>query len=158
MLCDLFVLCVLVCVCLVCALSAMGAPSLSKSIINSMNMAKATRSYRLDRQELQYLRTLIDEAVETVQLRDINNCAEFVLHAIKGRKLTTSMLRPHVIDTIEKNGLRQLKPTIYRHSTFKNQPLPLRGKALHKKATEIGSVYRTRIVRVDSFTIDLETS
>jgi hypothetical protein len=69
------------------------------------------------------------------------------------RKVTSSMLRPHVIDTLATKGLRQLKPMLYRHAAFKNQLLPLQGKALHKKAAEIGLVYRTRIVRVDSCTI-----
>ena len=154
-LCNLFFLCwcVFLCVCLSVLGLICAPPPLPKNVINSMNMAKATRSYRLNRQELQYLRTLIDETVETVHLRDINQCAEFVLHAIKGRKMTASMLRPHVIDTIVTKGLRQLKPMLYRHAAFINQPLPLRGKALHKKATEIGLVHRTKIVRVDSLTI-----
>ena len=116
-------------------------------------MAKATRSYRMNRQELNYLRTLIDEAVETVHLRDIKKCAEFVLHAIKGRKVATTMLRPHVIDTMTTKGLCQLKPILYRHAAFANLKSPLRGKALHRKATEVGLVQRTMTVRVDTKTI-----
>jgi hypothetical protein len=113
------------------------------------------RSYRLTRQERRYLETLLDEAVEKVQLRDVNSCAQFALHAIKSRRYTTSILRPVVIETLEKDGLRVLKRMLNRHAAFKLQPKPLKGKALHKKATEIGLVYRIRLqlVRVDSCTI-----
>ena len=107
----------------------------------------------MNRQELNYLRTLIDEAVETVHLRDIKKCADFVLHAIKGRKVATTMLRPHVIDTMTTKGLCQLKPILYRHAAFANLKSPLRGKALHRKATEVGLVQRTMTVRVDTKTI-----
>jgi hypothetical protein len=43
----------------------------------------------LTRVERQYVRTLLDEAIEHVKLRDMKACAAFVQHAIKARRMSS---------------------------------------------------------------------
>jgi hypothetical protein len=66
------------------------------------------------------------------------------------------MLRPELIETIAKDGLRILQRMLTRHAAFRNLPSPLLGKALHKNVAELGLVARTMTVRVDTRTIRKE--
>ncbi len=104
------------------------------------------------------MQTLLDEAIQHVKLRDMKSCAAFVQHAIKSRRMSKSMLSPDVIHIFAKDGFRLLQRMLNRHAGYKNLPLPLRGKALHKKAEELCSVDRTRTVRVDACIIRNEVN
>ena len=55
-------------------------------------------------EERQYVRTLVDEAIEHVKLRDRKACAAFVQHAIKTRRVSTGILSPDVIKTFATKG------------------------------------------------------
>ena len=103
--------------------------------------------------ERQYVQTLLDEAIQHVKMRDMKSCTGFVQHAIQSRRMSTTTLSPNVIDKFAKDGFRLVERMLYRHAGYKNLPCPLRGKALHKKATEVGLVQRTKTVRVDTKTI-----
>jgi hypothetical protein len=50
-------------------------------------------------------------------------------------------------------GTRCISRMINRHAAFMKLPFPLRGKALKKKAEELGLVQRTMTVRVDASTV-----
>ena len=106
--------------------------------------------------EREYLQELIDEAVESVQLRDMKLCTAYVVRAVKTRALTTLRLRPVVVEAIEKAGKGCLPRMIHRHAAFTKLPFPLRGKALTNKAVELGLMQRTMAVRVDTRTIKEE--
>jgi hypothetical protein len=99
------------------------------------------------------VQTLLDEAIRHVKMRDMKSCAAFVQHAIKSRRMSTSMLRPDVINKFAKDGFILLQQMLNRHAGYKNLPCPLRGKALCIKAVVVGLVQRTRIVRVDARTV-----
>ena len=114
------------------------------------------RSFRLLVKEREYLQELIDEAVESVQLRDTKLCTAYVVRAVKTRALTTLRLRPVVVEAIEKAGKGCLPRMIHRHAAFTKLPFPLRGKALTNKAVELGLMQRTMAVRVDTRTIKEE--
>ena len=105
--------------------------------------------------ERQYVQTLLDEAIQHVKVRDMKTCAAFVQHAIETRRMSKTMLRPDVIDVFAKPqcGFCLVQQMLNRHAGYKNLPLPLRGKALHQKAEELGLVERTMTVRVDASTV-----
>jgi hypothetical protein len=85
--------------------------------------------------ERQYVQTLLDEAIQHVKLRDMKTCAAFVQHAIESRRMSKTMLSPDVIHIFAKPkvGFCLLQRMLNRHAGYKNLPLPLRAKALHKK-------------------------
>jgi hypothetical protein len=105
--------------------------------------------------ERQYVQTLLAEAIQHVKLGDMKTCAAFVQHAIEARRMSKTMLSPDVIHIFAKPkvGFRLLQRMFNRHAGYKNLPLPLRAKALHKTAEELGLVERTRTVRVDASTV-----
>ena len=105
--------------------------------------------------ERQYVQTLLDEAIKHMKVRDMKTCAAFVQHAIETRRMSKTMLRPDVIDVFAKPqcGFCLVQQMLNRHAEYKNLPLPLRGKALHQKAEELGLVERTMTVRVDASTV-----
>ncbi len=49
------------------------------------------------------MQTLLEEATQHVKMRDMKSCAAFVQHAIKLRRMSTSMLSPDVINKFEKD-------------------------------------------------------
>ena len=108
--------------------------------------------------ERQYVRTLLDEAVQHVTMRDRTACVAFVQHAIKSRRMSTSMLSPEVIHKFAKDGRRLLETMLHRHAGYKNLPCPLRGKELVSKAVTEGLLLRSRIVRVDRKTLREESN
>jgi hypothetical protein len=103
--------------------------------------------------ERQYVRTLLDEAIEYVKLRDRKACAAFVQHAIETRRMSTGILSPDVINAFAKKGLGLVAQMLKRHPGYINLPCPLRGKALHNKAAAVGLVQRAMTVRVDARTL-----
>ena len=56
------------------------------------------RSYCLTRMERQYMQGLLNEAVTSVQWRDLKECVAFVRNALFSRKETTLKLRQVVRD------------------------------------------------------------
>ncbi len=91
-------------------------------------------SYRLNNKEREYMCSLINEAVETVELRDTKLCTEYVLKAIQHtRGLKNFRLRRVVVEAMGKAGNECLPRMINRHAAFKTRSCPLRGKALKKK-------------------------
>ena len=107
----------------------------------------------LTKLERKYVQTLLDEAIQHVEMRDMKLCAGFIQHAIQSRRISTSMLRPDVINKFAKDGFRLLQRMLNRHAGYKNLPCPLRGKGLERKAVAVGLVQRTMIVRVDVQTL-----
>jgi len=103
--------------------------------------------------EREYVRTLLDEAIEHVKERDMKACAKFVQHAIRTRRMSTAILRPDVINTFANKGFGLIGQMLNRHAAYKNLACPLRGKALHNKAAAEGLVQRTMTVRVDARTL-----
>jgi nicotinamide riboside kinase len=86
------------------------------------------------------LYSLSDEAIRHVKMRDRRSCTAFVQHAIKSRRMSTSMLSPEVIAKFAKDGYRLLQQMLNRHAAYKSLPCPLRGDALHSKASTVGFV------------------
>ncbi len=107
----------------------------------------------LTRLERQYVQTLLDEAIQHVKMRDMKSCAAFVQYAIKSRRVSTSMLSPEVIAKFAKDGYRLLQQMLNRHAAYKSLPCPLRGNALHSKASTVGLLQRTMTVRVNASTL-----
>ena len=103
--------------------------------------------------ERQYVKTLLDEATEHVQMRDMKACVAFVKYAIKSRRMSESRLRTDVINKFAQDGICLLQQMFNRHAGYKNLPCPLRGKALACKAATEGLVQRTKKVRVDALTL-----
>ncbi len=99
------------------------------------------------------MRTLLDEAIEHVKVRDREAYAKYVQHAIRTRRMFTAILSPDVINTFAKKGFGLVNHMLQRHAGYRNLPLPLRGKALHNKAAAEGLVQRTMTVRVDASTL-----
>ena len=110
----------------------------------------------LTRLEREYVHTLLKEAIEHVKMRDMKSCVAFIQHALSYRPNATSMLRPEVITKFAKDGFPLLRRMLNRHAGFKTLPSPLRGKALHNRASELGLQERTNTVRVDRHTISEE--
>jgi len=99
------------------------------------------------------VQNLLDEAIQHVKTRDMKSCAKFVQHAIASRRMSTLRLSPDVINKFAKDGFRLLQRMLNRHAAYKCLPCPLRGKALHNKASTVGLVQRTMTVRVDANTL-----
>ena len=109
------------------------------------------RNNWLTTRERQFVRTLIDEAIEHVKLRDRKACAAFVQKAIVTRRMSTGILRPDVIITFAtKKGLVLVNQMLTRHEGYKNPRFPLRGQALQTQAAAVGLVQRTMTVRVNA--------
>ena len=53
--------------------------------------------------ERQYVQTLLDEAIEHINMRHMKLCAAYVQHAIQSRHMSTLTLRPDVINTFAKD-------------------------------------------------------
>ncbi len=127
--------------------------------INLRKTSSTGRTYTMRRNwltklERQYVHSLLDEAVEHVKTRDMKSCAAFVQHAIKSRLMSTSRMRPEVINKVAKDGFRLLQRMLNRHAAYTNlPPCPLRGEALHRKASTVGLVQRTNTLRVDVSTL-----
>jgi hypothetical protein len=83
----------------------------------------------------------------------MKSCDAFVQHAVKSRRVSTSMLSPEVINKFAKDGYRLLQQMLNRHAAYKSLPCPLRGKDLHSKASTVGLVQRTMTVRVNASTL-----
>ena len=113
-------------------------------------------SYRLNEMEREYMLILIGEAVRSVKVRNTKMCTEHVRNAIRNGAVRSMKLRPVVVDAIIKDGKGCIPRLINRHAAFKQLPLPLRGKALQKKGTELGLIQRTMTVRVDACTVKEE--
>ena len=104
--------------------------------------------------ERKYVQSLLDEAAQHAKMRDRKACTAFVQHAIKSRRMSTSMLSPDVINILsQKDGRRLLHTMLHRHAGYKNLPCPLRGKALASEAVREGLVTRTKFVKVDAATV-----
>jgi hypothetical protein len=100
--------------------------------------------------------TLLNEAIEPVKMRDMKSCVAFVLLALNSRPRATSMLRPDVISKFANDGFSILRQMLNRHAGYKTLRSPLRGKALHNSASDLGLQERTNRVRVDTHTIRKE--
>ena len=125
--------------------------------------SKHTRTYAMRRNwlthvEREYVRTLLDEAIEHVKVRDREACAKYVEHAIRTRRMSTAFLSQDVINTFANKGFGIINGMLKRHAGYANLPLPLRAKALHNKAAAVGLVQRTNTVRVDASTLREECS
>ena len=111
------------------------------------------RSYCLTRKEREYVQGLLNEAVTSVQWRDLKECVAFVRNALFSRKETTVKLRQVVRDRMHQNGVKILQKMFTRHAGYKKLPCPLRGNALKEQAAQLGLLQRTKRVRVDTCTI-----
>jgi hypothetical protein len=112
----------------------------------------------LTKVEREYVRSLLDEAIQHVKLRDRKACAKFVQHAIRTRRMSTAFLSQDVINTFANKGFGIINGMLKRHAGYANLPLPLQAKALHNKAAAVGLVQRTNKVRVDASTLREECS
>ena len=111
------------------------------------------RSYCLTRKEREYVQGLLNEAVTSVQWRDLKACVAFVRNALFSRKETTLKLRQVVRDRMNQDGVKILQDMFTRHAGYKKLPCPLRGNALKEQAAQLGLLQRTKRVRVDTCTI-----
>ena len=111
------------------------------------------RSYCLTRKEREYVQGLLNEAVTSVQWRDLKECVAFVRNALFSRKETTLKLRQVVRDRMNQDGVKILQDMFTRHAGYKKLPCPLRGNALKEQAAQLGLLQRTTRVRVDTCTI-----
>ena len=99
------------------------------------------------------MQLLLQEAVESVGVRDVKLCGGFLLRAILSRTESKVMFRKVVLDQMEKDGGRILRSMLNRHGGYKKLPCALRGKGLNEKANELCLVQRTNKVRVDTNTL-----
>jgi len=118
------------------------------------------RTFRLRFVETEFLRTIIDETVNVVQMQDKKKCCAYACRAILGDKnmleRATVVLRPVVLAKIETAGVSFFKKLLERNAKYLSLPKPLRGKALDNAATQLGLVTRDRTVRVDVATLKYE--
>jgi hypothetical protein len=63
--------------------------------------------------ERQYVQSLMDEAIQHAKMRDRKACTAFVQHAIKSRRMSTSILSPDVRNTFAKDGCRLVRKIDY---------------------------------------------
>ena len=99
------------------------------------------------------MQLLLEEAVESVGVRDMTLCAGFMLRTILLRTERKMLFRKVVIDEMKKDGMRIIRRMLKRHAGYKKLPCALRGKVLNQKAKELCLVQRTNKVRVDTKTL-----
>ena len=99
------------------------------------------------------MQLLLQETVESVQVRDMKLCAGYLLRAILSRTESKLRVRKVVLDQMEKEGIGILRRMLKRHAGYKKLPCTLRGKVLNQKAKELCLVQRTNKVRVDTKTL-----
>ncbi len=92
------------------------------------------RTFRLNFVEREFLRTIINETLNVVQMQDRKKCCEYAHSAIVGDKhmlvRAAAVLRPVVLAKIQTTGHIFFKRLLDRNATYLSLPKPLRGKAL----------------------------
>lgn len=115
------------------------------------------RTFRLNFVEKEFLRTIINETLNAVQMQDRKKCCEYARCAIVGDKhmliRAAAVLRPVVLAKIQTAGHIFFKRLLDRNATYLSLPKPLRGKALDVAASNLGLVTRVETVRVDVGTL-----
>jgi hypothetical protein len=118
------------------------------------------RTFRLRDAEKEFLDTILDRAMNFVQMRDMQKCCEYACRAVlvdkHMLKMTTALLRPVVLAKMKSARVTYFRKLFARNARFLALPKPLRGKALHKKASELGLVTRSETVKVGVATIKQE--
>ncbi len=115
------------------------------------------RTFRLRDAEKEFLDTTLDRAMNFVQMRDMHKCCEYACRAVLADKhmlkMTTALLRPVVLAKMKSARVTYFRKLFARNARFLALPKPLRGKALHKKASELGLVTSSETVKVGVATI-----
>jgi hypothetical protein len=110
--------------------------------------------------EKEFLQTIIERAMKCVQMRDLRKCCDFACNAIVGdrhvMKQAAEKLRPVVLAKIVSAGRIFFKRLLERNERYLAMPYPLRGKALHIAASELGLVTRVETLKVNVATIKEE--
>ena len=115
------------------------------------------RTFRLRFVETEFLRTIMDETLNVVQMQDRKKCCEYACHALLGDKnklkRSAAVLRPVVLAKIKTAGVSFFKKLLERNAKYLALPKPLRGKALETAARQLGLVTRVETVKVDVATL-----
>ena len=118
----------------------------------SVVMKQASRAFRLTWVERDFLEGAMNEVMATVQKRDIKLCVERATKLIttnaKVHTQAVSVLRNVVMSRFAEKGQVLFRKMFNRHAGFKKLPKPLRGAALHAKATALALVERSMTVRI----------
>ena len=97
------------------------------------------RTFRLNFLEREFLRTIINETLNVVQMQDRKKCCEYARCAIVGDKhmlvRAAAVLRPVVLAKIQTAGHMFFKRLLDRNTTYLSLPKPLRGKALDARGS-----------------------
>jgi hypothetical protein len=115
------------------------------------------RTFRLRFVEREFLRTIMDETLNVVQMQDRKKCCEYACRAILGDRImlkrAAAVLRPVVLEKIKTAGVSFFKNLLDRNAKYLALPKPLRGKALETTARQLGLVTRVETVKVDVATL-----
>ena len=115
------------------------------------------RTFRLREAEKEFLDTILNRAMNFVQMRDMQKCCEYACRAVLADKhmlkTTTALLRPVVLAKIQSARVRFFRILFERNARFLALPKLLRGQALHQKASELGLKTRTKTLKVGVATI-----
>ena len=118
------------------------------------------RTFRLRYVETEFLRTIMDETLNVIQMQDRKKCCEYACRAILGDrnmwKRAAAVLRPIVLEKIKTAGVSFFKNLLDRNAKYLALPKPLRGKALETTARQLGLVTRVETVKVDVATLQDE--
>ena len=118
------------------------------------------RTFRLNFVEKEFLRTIINETLNAVQMQDRKKCCEYARCAIVGDKhmliRAAAVLRPVVLAKIKSASVPFFSTLFDRHDTYLSLPKPLRGKALETTARLLGLVTRVETAKVDVATVKEE--
>jgi hypothetical protein len=110
--------------------------------------------------EKEFLQSIIERAMKCVQMRDMRKCCDFACNAIVAdrhvMKQAAAKLRPVVLAKIVSAGRKFFERLLVRNERYLAMPKPLRGKALHIAASELGLVTRGKTVKVNVATIKEE--
>ena len=98
--------------------------------------------------------------MKCVQMRDMRKCCDFACNAIVGDRhvmqQAAEKLRPVVLAKIVSAGRIFFMRLLERNERYLAMPYPLRGKALHIAASELGLVTRVETLKVNVATIKEE--
>jgi hypothetical protein len=115
------------------------------------------RTFRLREAEKEFLDTILNRAMNFVQMRDMQKCCEYACRAVLADKhmlkTTTALLRPVVLAKIQSARVRFFRILFERNARFLALPKLLRGQALHQKASELGLKTRIKTLKVGVATI-----
>jgi hypothetical protein len=115
-------------------------------------MKQGGRVFWLCDEERSFLHGVMDQAMAKAQKKDISLCVKYavigILDDVKVLRRAKVVLRPVVMESIDKRGGAIFRSLFKRHPGFQKLPKPLRGKELHAEAKKLKLVQRSQHVRV----------